>query len=151
MLQRLGPTDLCELREMTCSAATEIDALCSSSMGGRDRAGRGADHRKGDRAPGLVGSAWARAEKQQSPPWKEQGRLMKPRVEGQGVMARKRWWASVCHHHRALLAWVPAVRGGAGPGLHCLPPSPSPLVSSCEAASIPLPDALTHQDRTQAE
>lgn len=33
MLQRLGPTDLCELREMTCSAATEIDALCSSREG----------------------------------------------------------------------------------------------------------------------
>ena len=69
------------------------------------------------------------AEEQQTPVWKEKGKLMRPRVAGQGVMASQRWWATVCHHHWALLAWIPAVREELAQSCRVFLPAPSPLVS----------------------
>lgn len=123
MFQRLGPIDACELIEMMCSTATETESLFFRSM---------------------LGSAWILGR-----------RAAKPTLERQSKADEaKGGWAGSRSQQGVVGQCVPPSLSTAGLGLCSVsppPPVPSSLASSCKAASISLPDVLTHLDRTQAE
>lgn len=108
--------------------------------------GRGRRQRGGQPFPGLVGSPRPGQKSRKAHPGKKSDA-----DEAKGGWAGSYGQQGVHHLHWALLFRVPAVTGGEGQDCGTPPPpGPRNLASSCEADSIPLPDALVHLGRAQA-